>query len=76
MPFGWSVNPYRGCAHGCSFCYARGFQGFIDKKADDEFQNHIMLKLNAAEALEEQLSDWPADTGMIWKPCEKGWAKW
>lgn len=56
MPFGWSVNPYRGCAHGCSFCYARGFQGFIDKKADDEFQNHIMLKLNAAEALEEQLS--------------------
>ncbi|WP_025695010.1 SPL family radical SAM protein [Paenibacillus durus] len=56
MPFGWSVNPYRGCAHGCSFCFARGFQGFIDKKADDEFQNHILLKTNVAEALEAQLS--------------------
>ncbi|CAH0119786.1 hypothetical protein PAE9249_02294 [Paenibacillus sp. CECT 9249] len=56
MPFNWSVNPYRGCAHGCSFCYARGFQAFIDKGADDEFQNHIMLKMNAAEALEAQLS--------------------
>ncbi|MDT3428879.1 DNA repair photolyase [Paenibacillus forsythiae] len=56
MPFGWSVNPYRGCSHGCSFCFARGFQGFIDKKADDEFQNHILLKMNAAEALETQLA--------------------
>ncbi|ANS74741.1 radical SAM protein [Paenibacillus yonginensis] len=56
MPFEWSINPYRGCAHGCSFCYARGFQGFIDKQANDEFQNHILLKMNAAEALETQLS--------------------
>lgn len=56
MPFGWSVNPYRGCAHGCSFCFARGFQGFLDRKADDEFQNHILFKENAPEALEEQLS--------------------
>ncbi|GIO33950.1 MULTISPECIES: SPL family radical SAM protein [Paenibacillus] len=56
MPFDWSINPYRGCAHGCSFCYARGFQSFIGREADDEFQNRIMLKTNAAEALEEQLS--------------------
>ncbi|CAM3373232.1 SPL family radical SAM protein [Marinicrinis lubricantis] len=56
MPFDWSINPYRGCAHGCSFCYARGFQAFIQHGADDEFQNHIMMKMNAAEALEAQLA--------------------
>jgi DNA repair photolyase len=54
MPFDWSINPYRGCAHGCSFCYARAFQAFIGKGAD-EFQNHILIKKNAAEALETQL---------------------
>lgn len=56
MPFGWSINPYRGCAHGCSFCYARAFQSFIGRTADDEFQHHIIVKANAAEALEAQLS--------------------
>lgn len=56
MPFDWSINPYRGCAHGCSFCYARAFQSFIGREADDEFQNRILLKTNAAEALETQLS--------------------
>jgi DNA repair photolyase len=56
MPFEWSLNPYRGCAHGCSFCYARAFQSFIGKGAQDEFQKHIVMKQNAAEALENQLS--------------------
>jgi DNA repair photolyase len=56
MPFDWSINPYRGCAHGCSFCYARAFQSFIGLAANDEFQNHIMIKNNAADALEAQLS--------------------
>lgn len=55
MPFDWSINPYRGCAHGCSFCYARAFQSFIGLAAD-EFQHHIILKSNAAEALEAQLN--------------------
>ncbi|WP_068612823.1 SPL family radical SAM protein [Paenibacillus tuaregi] len=56
MPFNWSINPYRGCAHGCSFCYARAFQSFIGRGAEDEFQHHIVLKDNAPEALEAQLS--------------------
>ncbi|WP_274653619.1 SPL family radical SAM protein [Paenibacillus humicola] len=56
MPFDWSINPYRGCAHGCSFCYARAFQSFIGREADDEFQNRITIKQNAAEALEAQLA--------------------
>ncbi|QYR21476.1 radical SAM protein [Paenibacillus sp. sptzw28] len=56
MPFDWSINPYRGCTHGCSFCYARAFQSFLGRDAEDEFQNRIIVKENAAEALEAQLS--------------------
>jgi DNA repair photolyase len=56
MPFDRSLNPYRGCAHGCSFCYARAFQSFLGRGADDEFQRHISIKANAAEALERELA--------------------
>jgi DNA repair photolyase len=55
MPFNWSINPYRGCTHGCSFCYARTTHSFLGLYADDSFQHHIFLKSNAAEALEAQL---------------------
>ena len=55
MPFDWSINPYRGCSHGCSFCYARGTHAFLGEAADDSFQTHIFVKANAAEALSEQL---------------------
>ncbi|GAB7387827.1 Rv2578c family radical SAM protein [Bacillaceae bacterium] len=55
MPFAWSINPYRGCAHGCSFCYARATHTFLGMEADDAFQNHILLKVNAPEALDDQL---------------------
>lgn len=55
MPFEWSINPYRGCQHGCAFCYARATHSFLGVEADDTFQNHIFLKANAPEALRAQL---------------------
>lgn len=55
MPFDWSINPYRGCRHGCSFCYARSTHAFLGLDADDTFQNRILVKSNAAEALAAQL---------------------
>lgn len=55
MPFRWSINPYRGCSHGCSFCYARPTHSFLGLPADDTFRSEIMVKTNAAAALEEQL---------------------
>lgn len=55
MPFHWSINPYRGCQHGCSFCYARATHTFLGVEADDTFQHHIFFKSDAPAALREQL---------------------
>ncbi|CAG7640481.1 hypothetical protein PAESOLCIP111_04140 [Paenibacillus solanacearum] len=55
MPFDWSINPYRGCQHGCSFCYARSTHAFMGQNTDDTFQHHIFYKVNAKQALEAQL---------------------
>ena len=56
MPFRWSINPYRGCQHGCSFCYARSTHLFLDQPADDTFQRHIFWKAGAPDILREQLN--------------------
>lgn len=55
MPFDWSINPYRGCQHGCSFCYARSTHTYMGESADDAFQNHIYWKEGAADILRRQL---------------------
>src|SRR5690606_5973923 len=55
MPFRWSVNPYRGCRHGCSFCYARSTHLYLDQPADDTFQRHIFWKAGAPDILRGQL---------------------
>jgi len=55
MPFRWSINPYRGCQHGCSFCYARSTHLFLDQPADDTFQRHIFWKAGAPDILRGQL---------------------
>jgi len=55
MPFDWSINPYRGCQHGCSFCYARSTHVYMGESADDAFQRHIFWKENAPETLRQQL---------------------
>ncbi|GIP40096.1 radical SAM protein [Paenibacillus sp. J31TS4] len=55
MPFSFSVNPYRGCQHGCSFCYARSTHSYLGESADDAFRTHIFLKEGAPEVLRAQL---------------------
>jgi DNA repair photolyase len=56
MPFDWSINPYRGCQHGCGFCYARSTHTFLGEKADDAFQRHIFWKEGAPDILRGQLA--------------------
>ncbi|HEV2283873.1 MAG TPA: radical SAM protein [bacterium] len=56
MPFRWSINPYRGCSHGCPFCYARRTHWFLDQDGVGEWNSRIFVKINAPEVLRCELS--------------------
>ena len=51
MPFDWSLNPYTGCAHRCTFCYVRAFEARADRPSDDRYGRSIRVKVNVAEVL-------------------------
>ena len=54
--FDRSINPYRGCAHGCSYCYARPTHAYLGHSAGLDFERDIYIKTNAVELLEKELS--------------------
>jgi DNA repair photolyase len=56
MPFAWSLNPYTGCAHRCTFCYVRAFELRADRPADDRYGRSIRVKINVAEVLARELA--------------------
>ena len=56
MPFKWSLNPYMGCAHRCTFCYVRAFEKRADRPADDRYGTSIRVKTNVAEMLRCELA--------------------
>lgn len=55
MPFSWSLNPYTGCAHRCTFCYVRGFEARADRPSDDRYGRSIRVKVNVAQVLRAEL---------------------
>jgi DNA repair photolyase len=55
MPFQWSLNPYMGCAHQCTFCYVRAFERRADRPWDDRYGTSIRVKTNVAEMLRREL---------------------
>ena len=55
MPFSWTLNPYRGCTHGCHYCFARRYQTQFELGPDDEFSSLIFVKVNFAEVLRREL---------------------
>lgn len=55
MPFDWTLNPYRGCTHGCHYCYARRYHVQFEMNADDEFASVILVKKNLVEVLRREL---------------------
>ena len=56
LPFNWSINPYRGCSHACSYCFARPTHTFLDMNAGSDFEKKIVVKVNAPEVLRRQLA--------------------
>jgi DNA repair photolyase len=60
--FSASVNPYRGCEHGCVYCYARPFHEYLGFSAGLDFESKILVKENAPELLRKELSS------PKWKP--------
>jgi len=55
MPFNWTLNPYRGCTHGCHYCFARRYHAQFELNSDDAFSSVILVKRNFVEVLRKEL---------------------
>jgi DNA repair photolyase len=79
IPFTWSLNPYRGCEHGCVYCYARPYHEYLGLSSGIDFESMIFVKENAPQLLAAELSkpswepDWIALGGVtdVYQPVER-----
>lgn len=55
MGFEWSLNPYMGCAHRCTFCFVRGFEHRADRPFDDRYGTSLRVKTNVMDVLKREL---------------------
>jgi DNA repair photolyase len=55
MSFKWSLNPYQGCVHGCHYCYARRYHGYLELDAGQDFPTVIFVKTNVVERLRQEM---------------------
>ena len=67
MAFKWSLNPYMGCVHRCTFCYVRAFERRADRPSDDRYGRTIRVKTNVVEVLTRELArrTWKRETVAI-----------
>ncbi|HET7224459.1 MAG TPA: radical SAM protein [Candidatus Eisenbacteria bacterium] len=67
MDFEWSLNPYMGCAHRCTFCYVRAFERRADRPSDDRYGASVRVKVNVVEVLRAELSraSWKRPTVVV-----------
>ena len=78
MPFAWSLNPYRGCTHGCHYCYARSTHTYYGMSVGKDFSSKIIVKTNFVESLRRELQSrsWQRERVAIgtatdaYQPCE------
>jgi DNA repair photolyase len=64
MAFDWSLNPYMGCVHRCTFCYVRAFERRADRPFDERYGTSIRVKVNVVEMLRKELArpSWQGDS--------------
>ncbi len=67
MPFDWTVNPYRGCSHACTYCFARRTHEYLELDAGRDFDSQIVVKVNVADTLRTELArpSWVGDPVML-----------
>jgi DNA repair photolyase len=56
MAFTWTINPYRGCQHACTYCFARSSHTYLDLDAGHDFDSKVVVKVNAPELLRKTLA--------------------
>ena len=56
LPFNWTINAYRGCAHACNFCFARNSHTYLDLNAGRDFEREIVVKVNIPELVRAELT--------------------
>jgi DNA repair photolyase len=63
MAFEWSLNPYMGCVHRCTFCYVRAFEQRADRPSDERYGTSIRVKVNVVDVLRNELArpSWEGD---------------
>ncbi len=63
VPFRWTINPYRGCAHACVYCFARGSHAWLELDTGADFDREIVVKVNLVEVLRRELArpSWPRE---------------
>ena len=79
VPFTYGLNPYRGCEHGCAYCFARPYHEYLGWSSGLDFETKIMVKLRAPELLREHLSSprWKPESITLsgatdcYQPCER-----
>jgi DNA repair photolyase len=55
-PYGWTINPYRGCSHACVYCFARPTHEYLDFPDPKDFDAEVVVKVNVAEVLRTELA--------------------
>lgn len=56
VPFEWTINPYRGCSHACTYCFARNTHSYLDLDTGLDFDRKVVVKVNAGELVRRELA--------------------
>jgi DNA repair photolyase len=63
VPFRWTINPYRGCQHACTYCFARITHSYLDLNSGADFNTKVVVKVNAPELVRRKMASpgWPGE---------------